>query len=338
MTQANRRFVLASRPQGEPTSGNFRLEEGPLPAPADNEVLLETLFLSLDPYIRGCMNDGKSYITPIPIDGVIEGGTVSRVLESRHAGFKPGEIVLGYTGWQTHAVADGAELRKVETGDAPISTALGILGMPGMTAYTGLLNIGQPKTGETLVVAAATGPVGSLVGQIGQLKGCRVVGIAGGPAKTRYLAEELGFDVALDHRDPALAEKLAAACPKGIDIYFENVGGHVWEAVFPLLNDFARVPVCGLIAHYNDAGAVTGPDRLPQMMRAVLTKRLDLRGFIVTDFAAQEADFQRDVGAWLRAGRVKFKEDVVVGLEQAPAAFIGLLTGQNFGKLVVQVA
>jgi NADPH-dependent curcumin reductase CurA len=338
MTRVNRRIVLASRPQGEPVAGNFRLEEQPVPAPGENEVLLETLFLSLDPYIRGCMNDGKSYITPIAIDGVIEGGTVSRVLESRHAGLVPGDIVLGYTGWQTHAVVAGAELRKVDTGPAPISTALGVLGMPGMTAYTGLLNIGQPKAGETLVVAAATGPVGSLVGQIGLLKGCRVIGIAGGPEKTRYLTEELGFDVGLDHRDPAMPAKLAVACPKGIDIYFENVGGHVWEAVFPLLNDFARVPVCGLIAHYNDTGTMPGPDRLQATMRAVLTKRLTLRGFIVTDFAAQEADFEREVGAWLRAGRIKYKEDVVIGLEQAPAAFIGLLKGRNFGKLVVQVA
>lgn len=338
----NRQIVLASRPVGEPKRENFRLVETAIPELSDGQVLLQTLFLSLDPYMRGRMSAAKSYAQPVAIGEVMEGGTVSRVMLSRRPGFEVGDIVQGYTGWQTHAVFDGidldAPLQKVDPSIAPMSTALGVLGMPGMTAYTGLLNIGQPKSGETLVVAAASGPVGSLVGQIGRLKGCRVVGIAGGSEKVRYVKEVLGFDVALDHKAPDFAAQLAGACPKGIDIYFENVGGHVWEAAFPLLNDFARVPVCGLIAHYNEEGPLAGPDRLPMTMRAVLSKRLTLRGFIVTDFAAQAADFTRDVGAWLRAGEIKYKEDIVEGLEQAPEALIGLLKGRNFGKLLVKVA
>lgn len=343
MTQErNRQIVLASRPEGEPVPENFRLAEAPIPALQDGHVLLQTLFLSLDPYMRGRMSAAKSYAQPVEIGGVMEGGAVSRVVQSRHPGFEVGEIVQGRTGWQSHVVSDGAvrgaPLQKIDPKIAPISTAVGVLGMPGMTAYTGLLNIGQPKAGETLVVAAATGPVGSLVGQIGKLKGCRVVGVAGGADKVRYLREELGFDVALDHKAPDFAAQLAAACPKGIDIYFENVGGHVWEAVFPLLNDFARIPVCGLIAHYNEDGLRPGPDRLPQLMRAVLSKRFTLRGFIVSDFASQAEDFRRDVASWLKTGEIKYKEDVVVGLENAPAAFIGLLKGKNFGKLLVKVA
>lgn len=259
-------------------------------------------------------------------------------IASRHAGFAVGDIVQGRTGWQSHAISDGSGLVKVDPSLAPISTALGVLGMPGMTAYTGLKTIGQPKPGETLVVAAASGPVGSLAGQIAKLQGCRVIGIAGGAAKVGYLRAELGFDVALDHHAPDFPQQLAAACPKGIDIYWENVGGAVWDAVFPLLNDFARVPVCGLIAHYSDTDLPPGPDRMSQLMRAVLSKRLILRGFIVSDFAAQHGDFLRDVGDWLRSGRIKYKEDVVSGLENAPAAFIGLLKGKNFGKLLVKVS
>ena len=264
--------------------------------------------------------------------------TVSRVIESRHVGFVVGEIVDGYTFWETLTISDGFGLQKVDTGVAPVSTALGVLGMPGQTAYTGLLNIGQPKQGETLVVAAAAGPVGSLVGQIGKLYGCRVVGIAGGAEKCRFVSGELGFDVALDHRADDLADQLRSACPSGIDIYFENVGGHVWNAVFPLLNDFARIPVCGLVAHYSDVGPPAGPDRLVQLMHAALVKRFTIRGFIVSDFDSQIDDFRRDVTGWLKAGKIKYREHLVDGLENAPAAFIGLLHGLNFGKLLVKVA
>ena len=334
----NRQIVLASRPFGEPTEGNFRLIEGEQPDASDSGLLLKTLWLSLDPYMRGLMSEGESYTAPTGIGEVMDGGTVSQVLASRLDKFAVGDFVVGYTGWQEYAQSDGTGLRKLDPNLAPISTALGILGMPGMTAYTGLLNIGQPKPGETLVVAAASGAVGSVVGQIANLKGCRVVGIAGGEKKVSYLAEELGFDAGLDHYASNFADHLRKACPNGVDIYFENVGGKVWDAVFPLLNHFARVPVCGLIAHYNDESLPAGPNRTPELMSAILVKRLTLRGFIVSDFAAQTPDFLRDVGGWLRDGKLKYREDVVVGLEKAPAAFIGLLKGQNFGKLLVKVA
>ena len=333
----NRRIVLASRPEGRPTAANFRLETAEVPEPGPGQVLLRVLWLSLDPYMRGRMSAAKSYAEPVPIGGVMEGGTVAEVAASRHPDFAVGDVVLARAGWQEFALSDGRGLRKLDPGAAPLTTALGVLGMPGMTAYAGLLFIGEPKPGETVVVAAATGPVGSTVGQIAKLKGCRTVGIAGGPEKCRYLVEELGFDAAIDHRDPDMPRLLAEACPAGIDVYFENVGGAVWNAVFPLLNDFARVPVCGVVAHYNDTAPPPGPDRAPQLMRAVLTKRLTLRGFIVGDFAARTEEFRRDVGTWLREGRIRYREDIVTGLENAPEALIGLLEGRNFGKLLVRV-
>ncbi|WP_375461739.1 NADP-dependent oxidoreductase [uncultured Enterovirga sp.] len=333
-----RRIVLASRPEGEPRPEDFLLETAPLPEPGPGEILLRTLWLSLDPYMRGRMNAGKSYAKPVEIGAVMEGGTVSVVERSNHDGYRPGEMVLGMTGWQTHAVSDGTGLRKLDPAAAPVQTALGILGMPGMTAYTGLLNIGQPKPVETLVVAAASGAVGATVGQIAKLKGCRTVGIAGGPEKCRFLLDELGFDAAVDHRAPDLPERLAETCPDGIDIYFENVGGEVWNAVFPLLNDFARIPVCGRIANYSDTAPPPGPDRTVQLMGTILTKRLRIQGFIVRDFASQAGDFRRDMSAWLKEGRIRYREDVVEGLERAPEAFMGLLKGRNFGKLLVKVS
>jgi NADPH-dependent curcumin reductase CurA len=334
----NRKIVLASRPDGEPQPEHFKLIESEVPEPGEGQVLLKTLWLSLDPYMRGRMSAARSYAKPVEVGDVMVGGTVSEVVTSHNSGFKPGEIVLSYVGWQEYALSDGNGLIKLDPKRAPITTALGVLGMPGMTAYAGLLTIGQPKAGETVVVAAATGPVGSAVGQIAKLKGARAVGIAGGPEKCRYLTEELGFDAAVDHRSPDLKDKLAAACPKGIDVYFENVGGAVWDAVFPLLNNFARVPVCGIIAHYSDSKLPPGPDRTPQLMGAILRKRLTLRGFIVWDFADQLGVFQRDVGKWLAEGKIKYREDVVEGLERAPEAFMGLLKGKNFGKLLVRVA
>jgi hypothetical protein len=334
----NRRILLASRPEGEPKAENFRLETAPAPEPGDGEVLIRTRWLSLDPYMRGRMSAAKSYAKPVEIGGVMEGGTVGEIVASRNERYRDGDIVLSHSGWQDYAVSNGQGLRKLDPGAAPVQTALGVLGMPGMTAYTGLLNIGQPKEGETVAVAAATGPVGSAVGQIAKLKGARAVGIAGGPDKCRMLTEEFGFDAAIDHRSPDLPERLAEACPKGIDVYFENVGGKVWDAVFPLLNDFARVPVCGIVSHYNDTSLPPGPDRTPQLMGAVLRRRLTLRGFIVWDFASQAGDFARDMGAWVREGRVRYREDVVEGLENAPEAFRGLLKGRNTGKLLVKVA
>ncbi|WP_434042782.1 NADP-dependent oxidoreductase [Sorangium cellulosum] len=334
----NRKFVLAARPAGEPKASDFKLIEEEIPEPGEGRALLRTLYLSLDPYMRGRMNAGKSYAPPVEIGDVMVGGAVSEVVRSGVAGLSPGDIVEGRTGWQAYAITDGSGLRKVDPALGPVSTALGVLGMPGMTAYTGLLNLGQPKPGETVVVAAASGAVGSLVGQIAKIKGCRAVGVAGGPRKCDHVVNELGFDACVDHRGPDMADRLKAACPDGIDVYFENVGGAVFEAVLPLLNPFARVPVCGLIAHYNDVAPPPGPDRLPDLMRQVLSKRLMLRGFIVGDFAEQRGEFLEETSRWIREGRVKYREDVVEGLEKAPEAFIGLLKGENFGKLVVRVA
>jgi NADPH-dependent curcumin reductase len=331
-----KRIVLASRPVGEPKSSDFRVEEYPVPAPGEAQVLLRTIWLSLDPYMRGRMSDAASYAAPVPVGGVMEGGTVSEVIASNHAAFKKGEIVLSRAGWQTHAVSDGQGLIKIDPKLAPISTAVGVLGMPGMTAYFGLLEIGKPQPGETVVVAAASGAVGSAVGQIAKIKGARAIGVAGGKEKCDYVRRELGFDDCLDHRDPNLALKLKDACPRGIDVYFENVGGAVFDAVFPLLSVFARVPVCGLIAHYNDT-ELKPPKWAASLMLATLVKRLTLRGFIVTDFAARHADFLRDMSQWVREGKVKYKEFVTEGLDSAPGAFMGLLKGANFGKQLVRV-
>ena len=339
MSQSAKRIVLASRPVGEPKPDNFRLEDYPVPAPGDGQVLLRTVWLSLDPYMRGRMDDGPSYSATVPIGGVMEGGTVCEVVASNNPGFAKGDYVLAHIGWQQYGLSDGKGLRKVDPKIAPISTAVGVLGMPGMTAYTGLLEIGKPKASETVVVAAASGAVGSAVGQIAKIKGARAVGIAGGKEKCDYVKNELGFDECLDHRDPDLAAKLKEACPKGIDVYFENVGGKVFEAVFPRLNDFARIPVCGLIADYSTIfGKDTpAPKWANSIMRAILVKRLTFRGFIVRDFAAMYPDFIRDMPQWLREGKLKHKEFVTEGVESAPEAFMGLLKGANFGKQLVRV-
>jgi NADPH-dependent curcumin reductase CurA len=332
-TAANRQILLKSRPDGAPSLANFELVERPAPEPRDGEVLMRTRYLSLDPYMRGRMSAAKSYAKPVEVGEPMVGGTVGQIVASRHARFAVGDIVMGYGGWQDYALSNGAGLRKLDPAAAPVTTALGVLGMPGMTAYAGLLEIGQPKPGESVAVAAASGAVGSVVGQIARIKGCRAVGIAGGPDKCRFVVEELGFDACVDHRAADFARQLEAACPAGIDVYFENVGGAVQQAAWPLLNDFARIPVCGLIAQYNAAAPMPGPD-----MFSVLRKRLTLRGFIVWDFAARQADFLRDVGEWVRSGRLKYREDVVEGLENAPSAFLGLLQGKNFGKLLVKVS
>ncbi len=333
----NRQILFASHPNGEPTPENFQYAETPVPAPGLDQILLRNKYLSLDPYMRGRMSTAKSYAKGFEIGQPLGGGTVSEVVASNNPAYAPGDLVSAMGGWQDYALSDGKGLMRIDPAIAPITTALGVLGMPGMTAYTGLTNIGQPKEAETLVVAAAAGPVGSTVGQIGKIKGCRVVGIAA-ENKLSYLTDELDFDAALDRRATDLAAQLGEACPLGIDIYFENVGGEVWDAVMPLLNDFARIPVCGLISQYNQTDLPPGPDRLPQLMRLTLTKRLRIQGFIVWDFASQLADFQRDVGSWMREGRIKYREDIVDGLEKAPEAFIGLLQGDNFGKLIVKIA
>jgi NADPH-dependent curcumin reductase CurA len=335
--EKSRRIVLASRPDGKVRADNFRLETVDKPPLPPGGLLLRTLLLSLDPYMRGRMDDRKSYAAPVAVGGVMEGEGIAEVMETDHPAYARGDLVLARVGWRTHAPSDGTGLRRIDRDLAPVSTRLGVLGMPGFTAYSGLKVIGRPKAGETLVVAAASGPVGSLVGQLAQMAGVRAIGIAGGADKCRYVAEDLGFDAALDHRDPDFPAKLAAACPKGIDIYFENVGGAIWQAVLPLLNLYARVPVCGLIAQYNGEPGPGG--LLPATMRAVLTRSLTLRGFINTEFVeAHHADFLREVAAGIAAGRIRYREDVTDGLENAPAAFMGLLEGRNFGKALVRIA
>ena len=334
-----RQIVLAARPHGRPTADNFRLERVPMPAMPPGGVLLRVLYLSLDPYMRGRMDDRKSYAKPVGIGEVMTGESVCEVIASNQAGYAVGDIVLAPTGWRTHATSAGEALRKLDPAVAPITTGLGVLGMPGFTAYAGLNLIGKPKPGDTVIVAAASGPVGSLVGQLAKLAGARAVGVAGGPEKCRAVVEEFRFDAAIDHRASDFVERLAAACPNGIDVYFENVGGAVWQAVLPLLNKFARVPVCGLIAQYNATGPAPGPNLLPATMREVLSKSLTLRGYINYEFAAEHYPaFLRTVGAAVADGRVRYREDITDGLENAPAAFIGMLEGRNFGKSLVRVA
>jgi NADPH-dependent curcumin reductase CurA len=336
----NRRIVLARRPQGLPTAADFRLEEARVPQPADGELLLRTLYLSLDPYMRQLMDEvPPAYASSsVQVGEPMPGGTVSRVVESRHPQYKAGDLVLAQAGWQEHALSNGEGLMPIPPTARP-SLALGGLGMTAFTAYVGLLDIGQPKPGETVVVAAATGAVGAMVGQIARLKGARVVGIAGGADKCRFAMETLRFDACLDRHDPQLARHLAEACPQGIDVYFENVGGPVFDAVLPLLNIGARMPVVGNIAHYNDTAPPAGPDRLPQLVTAVLQKRLRLQGLVILDHYASRFDaFRRDMEAWVADGRIRLTEDVVDGLQNAPAAFIGMLQGRNLGKVVVRVS
>jgi len=333
-----RQIVLAARPKGEPQLTDFRLEETTIPTPSSGQVLLGVQYLSLDPYMRGRMDDRKSYAKPLQLGDVMVGEAVARVIASNHPGYSEGDIVLAQTGWRTHVLSNGKGLTKVDPALAPVSTRLGVLGMPGFTAYSGLRLIGKPKPGETVVVAAASGPVGSLVGQLARIAGARAVGIAGGPNKCAFVKNELGFDAAIDHRATDFPAQLAVGCPNGIDVYFENVGGAIWQAVLPLLNNFARVPVCGLIAQYNGPSGGDGTDRLPATMREILSKSLTLRGFINYEFAeAHYPEFLREVGAGIAAGCIRYREDVVDGLEKAPEAFIGMLDGRNFGKVVVRV-
>ncbi len=338
-THTNRRIVLASRPKGAPVPDNLRLETADLPPLEDRQVLLRTVYLSLDPYMRGRMNDAESYSVPVEINAVMGAGTVSRVVNSKHPDFHTGDWVLNYGGWQDYSVADGKDLQKLSADlVAHPSWALGVLGMPAFTAYMGLMDIGQPKAGETVVVAAATGAVGSVVGQVAKLKGCRTVGIAGGQDKCRYAVDILGFDTCIDRRADDFAQRLAQACPDGIDIYFENVGGAVFDAVMPLLNTSARIPLCGLIAQYNMQALPEGQDRLPQLMGLLLRKRIRLQGFIISqDYAPRYNEFIQAMTPWVKEGKVQMREDIVDGLEHAPQAFIGLLQGKNFGKLVIRV-
>ena len=337
-TQSNRRIVLAARPKAEADLGCFRLETVPIDAPRDGEVLLRTEWLSLDPYMRGRMSDAPSYAAPVAVGAAMQGETVARVDQSLNPNFRVGELVLSANGWQEFAISNGNGLVKLPAALPRPSYALGVMGMPGFTAYVGLLDVGKPRAGETVVVAAATGAVGSVVGQIAKIKGCRAVGVAGGAEKCAWAVEQMGFDACIDHRSAAFDAELAAACAGGIDVYYENVGGKVFRAVLGLLNPHARIPVCGLISQYNEPPQAAQRETVQALMRAILVKRITMRGFIISDgFAHRRAEFLEAMGGWLREGKVKYREDVVEGLENAPSAFLGLLAGRNFGKLMVHV-
>ena len=337
-------ITLASRPEGAPTSDNFKLETAPLPTPGDGEILVRVHYMSLAPYMRGRMDDSKSYAAAVPIGGTMEGGGVGEVIASNSDRFKPGEVAMGPFGWATHAVADGRMCRKIDPDAAPITTSLGVLGMPGFTGWYGLHEIGKPKAGETLVVAAATGPVGSMVGQLAKSLGLRAVGIAGGADKCALAVDTFGFDACLDHRAfpdaRALRKALAEAAPDGIDIYFENVGGKVLEAVIPLMNPHGRIPLCGMISWYNAGGLGAGAEAamsVPALWRSILVQHLTVQGFIISNHWDRMPDFLADVAPTVANGEIKVVEDIAQGLENAPAAFIGLLEGRNVGKQLVKL-
>lgn len=329
----NRRILLRSRPDGEPSAANFQLDKTPLPALGEGDILRRTLYLSLDPYMRGRMSDVPSYAVPVALGQPMVGGTVSQIVQSRNPKFAVGDYVAGYDGWMEYGLSDGSDLRALDPTDAPLSYALGVLGMPGLTAYAALLDIGKPKPGETVVVSAAAGAVGSVAGQIAKIKGCHVVGIAGTDAKCRFVTQTLGFDSCINYREDNLADALQAACPRGIDIYFDNVAGRIMEIVLGQINVGARIPLVGLISQYNASKLPPGPNLMP-----LLAKRATIQGFLVGDYAARKYAFLADMWGWLQNGQVVYQEQIVEGLENAPEAFLGLFTGQNLGKLLVRVS
>lgn len=338
-SKTNRRIILAERPVGSPDANTLRLETSPVLSAGPSEMLLRSEYLSLDPYMRGRMNDAKSYAEPVAIGGVMTGQVVAEVVTSNIPRFTPGDRVLAMSGWQDYALSDGSDILNLGPKPENPSWSLGILGMPGYTAYAGLLHIGEPKLGETVVVAAASGPVGATVGQIAKIKGCRIIGIAGGAEKCTHVVENLGFDACIDHKADDFASQLKAACPAGVDVYFENVGGKVLYAVLPLLNPFARMPVCGVASWYNLAGLPGGPDMAPAIMGAILRMKVKVQGFIIFDSFGPETykAFVRDMTTWLKEGKVQYKEQIVDGLENAPNALYDLLEGRSFGKMVVRV-
>ncbi len=329
----NQRIVLASRPEGWVTEQNFELQTAAMPQPRDGEVLVKNAYLSLDPYMRGRMNEGKSYAAKQEIGEVMIGGTVGEVIESKNPKFAAGDQVLGMFGWQQYGLSDGKGLNKIDASRVPMSAYLGVLGMPGVTAWIGLLDICQPRAGETVAVSAASGAVGSVVGQIAKLKGCRAVGIAGGRQKCDYVVKELGFDACVDYKAGALNEDLKAAVPGGIDCYFENVGGVILDAALRRMNAFSRIAVCGLISQYN----ATEPYGV-KTFQSILTNRIKVQGFIVSDRMELWAKALPELVGWVAAGKIKYRESVTQGLENAPRAFIGLLKGENFGKQLVKLA
>ncbi|MBE9001727.1 NADP-dependent oxidoreductase [Nostoc sp. LEGE 12447] len=328
----NKQIILKSRPVGEPKESDFALVETPTPEPGEGEILSRTIYLSLDPYMRGRISASESYAASVELNSAIVGGTVSQVIKSNHTQFQVGDFVLSNNGWQTYAVSKGETLRKLDPTQAPLSYSLGVLGMPGLTAYAALLDIGQPKEGETVVVSAASGAVGAVAGQIAKIKGARVVGIVGSDDKRDYIVKELGFDVGINRKTQELDSALKEAAPNGIDVYYDNTAGVILETVLQQINLGARIPLVGLISEYNATSTPSGPNLMP-----LLVKRALIKGFLVTDYQHRFNDFLRDVSGWLQSGQLKYKEDVVMGLENAPRAFIGLLRGENFGKLIVKV-
>ncbi len=330
--EQNQRIVLASRPTAWVEESNFRLEQAPIPEPGPEQVLVRNRWLSLDPYMRGRMSDAKSYAKPVEIGEVMVGGAAGEVVKSNHPGFAPGDAVVGALGWQTHAVTDGKLLQKVDARAIPLSAYLGPVGMPGVTAWVGLNDICAPKAGETVVVTAASGAVGSVVGQLAKLRGARAVGIAGGPEKCRYVVEELGFDACIDYKAGKLRAELKAAAPDGIDCLFENVGGEIFDTLLTRMNAFSRIAICGLISDYN----TTDPYPLKNI-RCVLVSRIRMQGFIVSDDMSRWPPALKELGGLVAAGKLKYRESVADGLAAAPAAFIGMLKGQNFGKQLVKL-
>jgi len=334
----NKRYILVERPTGMPDETHLKLDEQPVPVPGDGQVLLKTIYMSLDPYMRGRMNAGASYATPVGIGQPMTGQTISQVLHSNSPKFAEGDFVLSANGWQTHAVAIADTLYRLDPDQAPISTGVGVLGMPGFTAYVGMKEFGKPKAGETVVVSAAAGAVGQAVGQIAKMQGCRVVGVAGAQDKCEHEVKEYGFDACVNYKDEDFEEQLKAACPQGVDVYFENVGGRVFDAVMTLVNDFARIPVCGRIAHYNQSKLPEGPDRLIPFIGQILIKRLMFRGFIQSDHLELLPEFRREMAQWVKAGKVRYQEDIVDGFENTISAFQGLLQGRNRGKMLIRVS
>jgi len=337
---SNRQWLLKQRPAAMPSEDDFELVETPVPEPGAGEFVMRASVLSVDPYMRGRMRDVKSYVPPVQIGDVMTGASVGAVVASKHPEFKKGDIVEGRFGWQEYALSDGraAGARKVDASLAPISTSLGVLGMPGMTAYFGLLEVGQPKEGETVVVSAASGAVGGLVGQIAKIKGCRTVGIAGGPEKCAYLRDELGYDATVDHRKAkdlkAMAAALGEAAPDGIDVYFDNVGGMTLDAVLSRINIHARIAICGMISEYNQ----TEPELAPRPTRALLVNRARMQGLIVFDWAKRYPEGLAQMATWIKEGKIKYREDVIEGIENMPKAMLRLFSGQNFGKQLVRAA
>ena len=334
MSDINRKFTLAARPVGYPKPSDFDLVTEPIPVPEDGEVLVHTNYLSVDPYMRGRMNDRASYAPNVQIGEVMVGTVVGEVVASKNPDFQVGDIVTGGLGWQEYGVSDGNNLRKVDPTLAPISTALGILGMPGLTAYFGLLEICNPQAGEIVFVSAAAGAVGSLVGQIAKIKGCRAVGSAGSAEKVDYVVDELGFDAAFNYKTTEdYGAKLAELCPDGIDAYFDNVGGAITDAVFPLINVKARISICGQISQYN----LENPEQGPRFLWHLIVKRAKIQGFLVFEFADKHDDGLRQMAEWIQAGKLKYREEITEGFENAPGAFIGMLKGSNIGKQLVKV-